>query len=97
MTSPNHKAEGTTDAITEEDAKAILYRLDERTERIDNQLERMDDRTTRLVGRVTTVEKATEQNANDIRRNTTILNAITFGIGSGLAALWARFEGLINF
>ena len=85
------------DQIHDEDAKAILYRLDERTERIDGQMERMDDRTTRLMGRVSAVEKNTEQNTSDIRRNTTIINAITFGLGSAVAALWARLQGIIHF
>ena len=83
--------------IRDEEAKAILYRLDERTERIDGQLERMDDRTTRLVSRVSKVETQAEENRANIRRNSTIINAVTFGLGSAVAALWARLQGLIQF
>ena len=67
--------------------KAILYRLDERTERIDNRMERVD-------GRVEQQQELLDQHDDRIQRNTTILNAITFGIGSFVTAVMAKLNGL---
>jgi len=80
-----------------DESMAILHRLDERTERIDGQLERMDDRTNRLEGRVDEVETHVKHNSGKIKRNTTILNAMTFGIGSFVAAGWAKINGFLHF
>ena len=84
------------ETIKDDEAKAILYRLDERTERIDGQLERMDDRTTRLVSRVSRVESQADENKSNIRRNSTVINAVTFGLGSAVAAFWAKLQGLFH-
>ena len=86
-----------SDEIQDESAKKILYRLDERTERIDDEIERMNDRTTRLEGRVSAVETRTDENGEQIQRNSTILNAITLGLGSVLTAAIAKIQGLIHF
>jgi hypothetical protein len=96
MGSPNHKETG-DEEIRDEDAKKILYRLDERTLRIDGQLDRMDDRTTRLVNRVSRVETQAEENKSNLRRNSTIINALTFGLGTAVAAVWAKLQGLLQF
>jgi hypothetical protein len=96
MGSPNHIKDD-DEGIQDEDAKKILYRLDERTLRIDGQLDRMDDRTNRLDIRVSRVESQAEENKSNLRRNSTIINAITFGLGTTVAALWAKLQGLINF
>lgn len=85
------------DENLDDESMAILHRLDERTERIDGQLERMADRTNRLEGRVSDVETETESNKGKIKRNTTILNAMTFGIGSFVAAGWAKINGFLSF
>ncbi|TQQ81861.1 hypothetical protein [Halonotius roseus] len=83
------------DQIEDEEVRAILYRLDERTERMDGQLERMSDRTTRLQSQLSIVETTAEQNASDIRRNSTIINALTFGLGAGLTTFWAKIQGYL--
>lgn len=80
----------------DDESKAILHRLDERTERIDGQIERMSERTNRIESRVTSVEKENDGIKSDIRRNTTILNAMTFGIGGAVTAFWAWLQGLIH-
>lgn len=84
------------DGIQDEEVKAILYRLDERTERIDGQMERMSERTDRVESRVAGVEKAVDTNQSDIRRNTTILNALTFGLGGAVTGFWAWVQGIIH-
>lgn len=72
-----------------EEEREILYRLDERTERMDGRIERID-------GRVQSHDEALDGHDDQIRRNTTILNAITFGAGSLVAAVFAKLQGLIE-
>lgn len=76
--------------IRQDEESAILYRLDERTERIDSRIERIDSR-------VAEQENRLSEHDDRIRRNTTIINAISFGLGSFIAAAMARLGGLIRF
>ncbi|QSG06394.1 hypothetical protein [Halapricum desulfuricans] len=68
---------------------AILYRLDERTERIDSRMER-------IAGRVKEQDKRIAEHDDRIQRNTTIINAITFGVGSFVTAVMAKFGGFFR-
>jgi len=76
--------------VQQEEQREILYRLDERTERIDSRLERIDRR-------VESQESRLSKHDDRIQRNTTIINAVTFGIGSFVTALFAKLNGLIRF
>lgn len=80
----------------DEEDHEILLRLDARTERIDTQMDQIDKRTTRVEDRLQSDEQAIEDNRADIRRNTTILNAITFGLGGLLSFLYAKAQGLLT-
>ena len=85
--------------MTDEDRaeeREILYRLDERTERIDKEMKRINQRTTRVEDRLEAHDKAIDQNRSDVRRNTTIINALTFGLGSLVTAIYAKLQGLIH-
>lgn len=73
-----------------EEERAILYRLDERTERMDARIERM-------ALKMKAHDEILDYHDDRIQRNTTILNAITFGIGSLVTALMAKIQGLIKF
>lgn len=76
-------------SLQNEEHAAILYRLDERTERIDSRIERMD-------GRVQEQDKRLDEHDNRIQRNQTIINGITFGLGSFLATVIAKVGGFIR-
>ncbi|UBF22593.1 hypothetical protein HRTV-25_gp12 [Halorubrum tailed virus 25] len=76
--------------MREKEESAILHRLDERTERIDSRMERMD-------GRVQEQNERLDEHDDRIQRNQTILNAITFGFGSFVAAVMAKLGGFIRF
>ncbi|OYR54897.1 hypothetical protein [Halorubrum halodurans] len=76
-------------ALQREEESAILHRLDERTERIDSRIERMD-------GRVQEQDVRLSEHDDRIQRNTTIINAITFGFGSFVAAVMAKLGGFIR-
>jgi hypothetical protein len=80
----------------DEDEREILYRLDERTENIDREMRRINQRTTRVEDRLEAHDIAIDANRSNIRRNTTILNAVTFGIGGAVAAFWAWLQGLLH-
>lgn len=80
-----------------EEEREILYRLDERTERIDKEMSQINERTTRVEDRLQAHDAAIDDNRSDIRRNTTILNAVTFGLGGLLTAVYAKIQGLIHF
>jgi|APHM01.1.fsa_nt_gi hypothetical protein len=73
-----------------EEQREILYRLDERTERIDSRMERIDTRVEDQCGDIS-------DNKKRITRNTMILNGITFGVGSIITAVLAKFNGLLGF
>ena len=68
----------------------ILYRLDERTERIDARIERMD-------GRLILSQQVLDNHDDRIQRNTTILNALTFGLGAAITTILGRLGGIIKF
>jgi hypothetical protein len=70
--------------------REILYRLDERTER-------MDKRQERIHGRVVSNTDQLAKHDDKIQRNTTIINAVTFGLGSVVTALVAKLQGLLHF
>lgn len=76
-----------------DEEREILYRLDERTERIDKEMKRINHRTTRVEDRLESHDKAIDENRSNIRRNTTIINAVTFGLGSVFTAAYARLQG----
>lgn len=78
------------DKLYEQEESAILNRLDERTERMDRRIERID-------GRVIKQDKILNEHDNRIQRNTTILHAITFGLGSFVSAFFAKLGGFIKF
>ena len=78
------------DKLYQHEESAILHKLDERTERMDRRIERID-------GRVIQQDETLAEHDNRIRRNTTILHAITFGLGSFISAVFAKFGGLIKF
>lgn len=78
------------DGFTYENASGFFHRLDERTERMDNRLERIDDRLQE--------QDAVLRNHDDrIQRTESILQVITFGVGSVLASVFAKVGGLIRF
>ena len=84
------KAPSDFDRLHNDERMAILYRLDERTERIDGRIERIDSR-------VDGQQKMLDNHDNRIQRNTTILNAITFGAGSLITGVLAKLGGFIRF
>lgn len=74
----------------DDEEKEILYRLDERTERMDGRMDWMQ----REIGANSDL---LDEHDNRIQRNTTFLNAITFSAGSLFTALIAKLQGLIHF
>lgn len=78
------------DRLRRDEQTAILYRLDERTERMDSRIERID-------GRVEGQQEMLNNHDDRIQRNTTILNAITFGAGTFVTGVIAKLNGLIKF
>lgn len=77
------------DKLQRGEEKAILHRLDERTERMDERIERMDRR-------VQEQDAILSEHDDRIQRNTTILNAITFGLGAAITSVMAKFGGFIK-
>ena len=67
----------------------ILWRLDERTERMDARVGRMADR-----------QAAQDEAINDlddrVQRNTTILAGITFGLSSFIVAIMSKFTAFLH-
>ncbi|WP_200531616.1 MULTISPECIES: hypothetical protein [unclassified Halorubrum] len=67
----------------------ILWRLDERTERMDARVERIDNRQSENA-------EAIEDLDTRVTRNTTVLAGITFGLSSLLAAVIGKFNALFH-
>ena len=55
-----------------EDAEEVLYRVDERTKRMDDRLDEVIDNTQENASEIDDIK-------GDVRRNSTILNGITVG------------------
>ncbi|SEL18037.1 hypothetical protein [Haloferax larsenii] len=67
----------------------ILWRLDERTERMDARVERIDNR-------VTQQDEVIDDLDQRVTRNTTILAGFTFGLSSLIATALGKLHALFN-
>ena len=70
--------------------REILYRLDERTARMDERVERIDNRVVAQDNEIDTLR-------GRVNRNTTVLNALTFGLGTIITTVVAKLQGVIKF
>lgn len=79
----------------------ILYRLDERTARIDGRIERVHVRVSEQDELLRQTNKAVDASLGDldrrVSRNTTILSAMTLGISTFVGAIITKFGALLNF
>jgi len=76
---------------------AILYRLDERTERIDDRIGRVDKRIDGLDETIERHDGRLDEQQRQIDRNSVIINALTFGLGTAVATVIAKFQNLFRF
>lgn len=67
----------------------ILYRLDERTEMIDSKIESHSDDIVKQRERLAKAEDIAQDNRM-------ILNGMTFGLGTFIAAIIGKVTGLLN-
>ncbi|WP_330630672.1 hypothetical protein [Halocatena halophila] len=81
----------------EEDEMAVWHRIDERTEQIDDRLGRMGGRMVTIEDNIDKQDKRIDEIDKRSSRNQTILNAITFGISTTIAAILSKLGGLFNF
>lgn len=71
----------------------LLYRLDERTERIEEEhLRRLSD-VEKAVG---SLERQTEANESRIQRNETVLKFMTGGLTAAGAFIAAKFQAILH-
>lgn len=87
--------------MDDDETKEILYRLDERTARIDGRMERLDKELSKFEIRVEDKIAKIEGELSDldrrVSRNTIILNAITLGLASLVTAIATKVGGFLHF
>lgn len=88
--------DGNGDRRHTESERAILYRLDERTKRIDNRIGRVDERIDELDATLAQHDGRLDTQQREIDRNTLIINAVTFGLGTAVATVTAKLHGFIR-
>lgn len=81
----------------ENSERAVWHRIDERTEQMNDRLERVDTRMYRIEDNIEEQDKRIDLIDQRSSQNRTILNAITFGVGSSVAVILTKLGGLLNF
>lgn len=80
----------------DDDEMAVWHRIDERTEQMDERLGRIDVRMYRIEDNIEEQDKRIDMIDQRSSRNRTIINAITFGLGSTITVLIGKLGGLLN-
>jgi hypothetical protein len=85
----------------DDEYKEILYRLDERTERIDGRIQRLEHKMevqdAQVRADIAAIDAEVDALRDRVERNTTILTAVTFGLGTTLSAVLLKIVEIIPF
>lgn len=78
--------------MQEREKEEILYRLDERTKRVDENLDRLDDRVTENSAQIDSLETTSDRNRRDIQYGKAIIGFLSMVVSS----VTAKVVGLLH-